>query len=263
MRADDRDVRRCWDANAATWTRLTRAGYDVYRDGLNTPAFLALLPPVAGARGLDLGCGEGHHTRLLAARGAHMTAVDLSGVFLRHAVAAATAAAQPIHHVQATGSALPFPDGAFDFITAVMSLMDMAALPQVLVEAHRVLRTGGFLQASIEHPCFTTPHRRKVRDGRRRTVAVEVGGYFDRIEGEPQVWSFSAAPAEVRTAVAPFRIPRFTRPLSVWLNLLVESGFTIERLEEPRPSDEDVRAAPRLEDAQTVAYFLHLRVRKW
>jgi hypothetical protein len=30
-----------WEANADTWTRQVRAGYDVYRDGLNTPAFLA------------------------------------------------------------------------------------------------------------------------------------------------------------------------------------------------------------------------------
>ena len=31
---------RFWNANAETWTKLARAGYDVYRDHLNTPAFL-------------------------------------------------------------------------------------------------------------------------------------------------------------------------------------------------------------------------------
>ena len=34
-----------WEANAEAWTRLARAGYDVYRDALNTPAFLEMLPP--------------------------------------------------------------------------------------------------------------------------------------------------------------------------------------------------------------------------
>ncbi len=48
---------------------LARAGFDVYRDALNTPAFLAVLPDVRGQRGLDVGCGEGHNTRLLAERG--------------------------------------------------------------------------------------------------------------------------------------------------------------------------------------------------
>jgi hypothetical protein len=37
-----------WEADADAWTRHVRAGYDVYRDALNTPAFLAMLPPIAG-----------------------------------------------------------------------------------------------------------------------------------------------------------------------------------------------------------------------
>ncbi len=35
------EVAAYWEANAESWTRFARAGYDVYRDALNTPAFLA------------------------------------------------------------------------------------------------------------------------------------------------------------------------------------------------------------------------------
>ena len=66
-----------WDGNADAWTQLARAGYDVYRDHLNTPAFLEMLPDVIGLAGLDIGCGEGHNTRLVAGRGARMAAVDV------------------------------------------------------------------------------------------------------------------------------------------------------------------------------------------
>ena len=69
---DHIEVGRYWNRNADAWTALARAGYDVYRDHLNTPAFLAMLPEVAGLSGLDIGCGEGHNTRLLARRGARM-----------------------------------------------------------------------------------------------------------------------------------------------------------------------------------------------
>jgi hypothetical protein len=55
---DDREVGKLWEGNAEAWTHLSRAGYDVYRDRLNTPAFLAMLPDVAGLGGLDVGCGE-------------------------------------------------------------------------------------------------------------------------------------------------------------------------------------------------------------
>jgi 2-polyprenyl-3-methyl-5-hydroxy-6-metoxy-1,4-benzoquinol methylase len=64
------EVKQYWDGNAAAWTKLARAGYDVYRDYLNTPAFFKMLPSVNGLSGLDIGCGEGHNTRLLAKCGA-------------------------------------------------------------------------------------------------------------------------------------------------------------------------------------------------
>jgi hypothetical protein len=37
------DVAKSWDANAAVWTRHVRAGYDVYRDLMNNPAFFAFV----------------------------------------------------------------------------------------------------------------------------------------------------------------------------------------------------------------------------
>ena len=40
---DSKEIAAHWEANAETWTQLSRAGHDVYRDGQNTPAFLAML----------------------------------------------------------------------------------------------------------------------------------------------------------------------------------------------------------------------------
>jgi hypothetical protein len=53
---DHEEVGRYWDENAEVWTELVRAGYDHDRDGLNTPAFLEMLPDVNGLSGLDVGC---------------------------------------------------------------------------------------------------------------------------------------------------------------------------------------------------------------
>ena len=68
------DVAACWEANAETWTRHARAGYDLYRDAQNTPAFFTHLPDIDGLDGLDIGCGEGSNTRKLAEAGASVTA---------------------------------------------------------------------------------------------------------------------------------------------------------------------------------------------
>lgn len=259
---DHEEVGRYWDENAEAWTKLVREGYDVYRDGLNTPAFLEMLPDVERLSGLDIGCGEGHNTRLVAQRGASMTAIDISETFIRHAKQAEEENPLDIHYEVASAVELPFEDASFDFATVFMSLMDISESDLALAEAHRVVEPGGFFQFSITHPCFDTPHRKNLRGGDGLTYAIEVGDYFEKRDGEIAEWLFSAVPPEAKKGMRPFRVPRFSRTVSEWLNLLVEVGFIIERLGEPRPSDEAVRQYPGLQDAQVVAYFLHVRARK-
>ena len=259
---DHLEAGRYWEGNAAAWTRLSRQGYDVYRDAVNTPGFLDLLPEIAGMQGLDIGCGDGHNTRLFAGRGARMNAVDIAPTFLRVAREAELGSPLGIRYVAASGLALPFRSGQFDFVAAVMSLMDMPDHDLVLNECHRVLRAGGFLQFSILHPCLMPPHRRLVRDWEGRVYAVEVGRYFDRIDGEIERWIFSSAPAEARAGLKEFEVPRFHRTLAEWLNAVVDAGFAVERLAEPRADEETAKRVPSVADTRIAPYFLHVRCRK-
>jgi ubiquinone/menaquinone biosynthesis C-methylase UbiE len=256
---DHREVGKYWNDNAEAWTQLARAGYDVYRDYLNTPAFLAMLPDVQGLSGIDIGCGEGHNTRLIAKQGAALVGIDIAETFIRHAVEAEQKEPLGIEYRVASAVEIPFPDQHFDFATAVMSLMDVPETDRALSEAFRVIKPGGFLQFSITHPCFDTPHRRNLRNEKGLTYAIEVGDYFRNLTGDVTEWLFGAAPKELKQTLPQFKTPRFTRTVSQWLNLLVETGFVIERVEEPRPSDETVRKCPDVQDAQVVAYFLHVR----
>ena len=184
--ADPAGVAACWEANAETWTRHARAGYDIYRDALNTPAFLSILPPVRGLTGLDLGCGEGSNTRQLARRGAKMHAIDSAPTFIRHARAAEKTEPLGIVFSVADGTRLPFSSQSFDFVVAFMSLMDIPDQQTVLLETARVLRAGGFLQFSITHPCFDPPHRKVLRDAAGVPRAIKVAGCFDCLDGRVQ-----------------------------------------------------------------------------
>jgi ubiquinone/menaquinone biosynthesis C-methylase UbiE len=256
------EVGQFWNANAEAWTRLARAGYDVYRDFLNTPAFFDMLPDVQGLAGLDIGCGEGHNTRLLAGRGARVTAIDIAEIFIAHARQAESDDPLGISYLVASAVELPFPDGHFDFATGFMSLMDIPETERALAEVWRVLKPGGFLQFSISHPCFDTPHRRNLRGADGQTYAIEVGEYFRPSDGRVEEWLFRAAPPQAREGLSTFKIPRFHRTLSQWLNLLVQTGFQLLRVAEPCPTQHAVRACPHVQDAQVVAYFLHILVRK-
>ena len=259
---DHREVGRYWNENAEAWTALSRQGYDVYRDYLNTPAFLAMLPDVAGLTGLDIGCGEGHNTRLVAARGARMTGIDIAEKFI--GFAAESEEAEPLGVVYKVASAveLPFDDETFDFATAFMSLMDIAENDIALSEAHRVLKAGGFLQFSISHPCTCTSHRRNLRTDDGKTYALELGGYYDFEDGKIEEWIFGAAPPEAREGFEKFRVPYFDRTISEWFNTIVDVGFLLERVAEPRADDETVGKCPDMQDTQIMPYFLHVRCRK-
>jgi SAM-dependent methyltransferase len=167
-----------------------------------------------------------------------------------------------IHYQTASGVELPFADESFDFAVAFMSLMDIPENDRALAEVFRVVKPGGFFQFSISHPCFDTPHRKNLRDASGTTYAIEVGNYFHDLDGGIAEWLFGAAPPEAKAGLPKFKIPRFNRTIGEWLNLLLDTGFALERIHEPRPSDDTVKKVPAVQDAQIVAYFLHVRCRK-
>lgn len=259
---DHRQAGCYWEGNALAWTRLSRQGWDVYRDAVNTPAFLDLLPDVTGKKGLDVGCGEGHNTRLFAQRGAQMFAVDVAPTFVRFAAEMEGIETDAIRYAVASALELPFASRQFDFATAVMSLMDLPDHGLALKEIHRVLRAGGFLQFSITHPCFFPPYRRLLRTPQGKAYAVEVGRYFERVDGKIDRWLFSAAPHEAKAGLKPFEVPVFHRTLAEWLNGLIQAGFVLEHVAEPRADEDTARKVPAVDDTQVVAYFLHVRCRK-
>lgn len=259
---DASNVAAHWESNAETWTIYSRAGYDRYRDALNTPAFLEMLPPVAGLKGLDLGCGEGTNTRAVARLGARMTGLDIAPTFVRHA--RDTEAQDPlgIDYVLGDGQFIDFPDASFDFVTAFMSLMDMADQQGVLKGVERILRPRGFLQFSILHPCFVPPTRKNIRNETGEAVAVQIADYFDETDGRIEHWLFSTIPAEQRAGLTPFSIPRFHRTLTSWVSMIVGAGLAIEAFGEPMASSEVALAEPVVADTRIAPIFLHIRARK-
>ena len=251
-----------WNNNAEAWTALARLGYDTYRDHLNTPAFLKILPDITGKTGIDVGCGEGYNTRLLAKQGAQITAVDIAEKFIVKAKELQLDFPDGIEYVVASASSLPFADNTFDFATSFMCMMDVPDPEQAIKEAFRTVKPGGFFQFSITHPCFNTPHRRNIRNSDRLTYAIEVGGYFNFQNGEIAEWIFSDTPAALKDKFEKFKVPVFNRTLTFWLNAITDAGFVIEKVNEPFPDDEMIKQYPSLQDARIVAYFLHIRCRK-
>jgi SAM-dependent methyltransferase len=118
------------------------AGRPDYPTGVYDTIERTLGRPLAEVHAVDLGAGTGIASRQLAARGATVTAVELSGPML-----AELAAASPgVRPVRASATALPLRDGCADLVTSAQAWhwMDPAlAVPEFV----RVLRHGGVFAA--------------------------------------------------------------------------------------------------------------------
>jgi len=109
-------------------------------------AVLDSLGPVEGRDALEIACGTGRFTVMLAERGADVTGIDISAAMLARGRANARAAGVADHLEFARGDAgrLPFPDDAFDTVFA-MRFFHLADTPaSYLSEMARVARETVF-----------------------------------------------------------------------------------------------------------------------
>ncbi|MFX1573276.1 MAG: class I SAM-dependent methyltransferase [Promethearchaeota archaeon] len=262
IQLDNKEVGKLWDENAENWTKLVRMGYDRCRDLINSPAFFKILPDILNLKGLDIGCGEGYNTRIAAKKGAMMTAIDISKEFIKYAKEAEQKDPLGIKYKVASGTELPFAENCFDFAMATMSIMDIAENEKAISEVYRVIKPDGFFQFSIIHPCFAGNDCEWVRNKEGKKTGFIVRNYFKNYNGEFEEWIFGAAPKEITEGMRKFRIPRFTRTLSEWLNLLIETGFILEKFCEPYVDDETLKKYPEEYDSRIIPWFLIIRCRK-
>ncbi len=114
---------------------------------------------------LDLGCGQGRHTLLLAREGFHTWALDIS-----HSAVSATQTLLDREGlngkvVQGNMIGMDYPSSYFDGVLAwrVLYLEKLAGVKKAFAEVSRILRPGGLLYASIRSTNNTLCHLGKLR----------------------------------------------------------------------------------------------------
>ena len=175
------------------------------------PAILALAGDVAGRRILDAGCGSGPLFAALRDRGAIVTGFDSSTGMLDQARRRLGDGADL--RVADLGRPLPFPDGAFDDVIASLVLHYLEDWTAPLAELRRVLRPGGRLIASVDHPLQGHP---LVRPG---------ADYF-------ATYQYSIEP----TTPGGLMLVLWHRPLPAMISAFTTAGFRIAAIDEPLPA---------------------------
>lgn len=132
---------------------------NVYRNRRTvTLAWIDSLGLLAGARILDVGCGRGLLSTMLASRGFAVTAVDhvtdMLDATRRHATEAGVS--DRVSTARADVHSLEFADGSFDVVIALGVLPWLHSPLGAMEEMVRVLQPGGYLLASADNRAALT-----------------------------------------------------------------------------------------------------------
>lgn len=189
-------------------------------------SFAGPLPP--RPRALDLGCGPGRVSLLLAAEaGAQVTAVDLHEPFLdelRHS-AAARGLGGSISTVTADMAELPYPDGSFDLLWAESSIYGIG-FDNGLARWRRLLAPGGTLvvtecewtaaEPSAEARAFWDEQYPLRTTGKNSAAAVAAGYTVLEVYPQPESdWDEYYGPLGERAGSADPQVPGMARALAL------------------------------------------------
>ncbi|MEW2529804.1 class I SAM-dependent methyltransferase [Streptomyces sp. NPDC047071] len=198
--------------------QATDSAYNAHTE---RPAMLELAGEVRGLRVLDLGCGAGHLAAEFLERGAEgVTGVEGSASLL--AAARERLGDRAALHPHDLEEPLTFlRDETFDLAVMALVYHHVEARGQLLAEIRRVLRPGGTLLVSTSHPTSDWTHFG--------------GSYFatDRVR-----LPFGGT----------FALTYRRMTLEVFLGELLGAGFVLEKLVEPRATQEARRVDPRRYD---------------
>jgi len=205
------------------------------------PVLQTMVPPLGGARVVDLGCGFGWFSRWAVEQGAvAVLGVDVSTRMLERARADTDMAAVTYqqHDLQQLTLA---PDSA-DLVFSSLALHYVKDLARLLSVASTALAPGGSLVFSVEHPIFSAPTSQGFETSAAGDQVWPLNDYL--VEGERnRTWFVDG-------------VVKHHRTFATWLNAVIAAGCSVERVVEWGPSPADIEERPELAQDLHRPWFL-------
>ncbi len=207
---------KAWD-KLADWYSARKKGS--YEFKIQLPEILNLLGNLCGKRLIDIGCGPGSYSVEFAKRGANVLGIDLSQKMLGKARNNAKMANVKLTLQKADARLIPCSNSSFDLAVIILAILNH----KIIEEAARVLKLGGLLLISDTHPILEAKGR---WESRRIGVPRIIEDYFSR---DKKKWQIKYCPEQTIT------LKYYTQTIEQGVNMIVDAGFKIQRIVEPKP----------------------------
>lgn len=234
-----------WEDHADWWIEGFTEGADPEYEEQILP--LAASELAGAERVLDVGCGDGQISRLVASAGAEVVGIDPTW----NCVSVAHERAGGPRYARAGAGSLPFADESFDAAVACLVFEHIDDVDDAIAEVGRVLRPGGRFCFFLNHPILQTP---------------DAGWIDDHMVDPPeQYWRMGPYLVEAAT-VEQVELDVFIRfihrPMSRYVNALAENELFVERMLEPSPPQGFLDRSPSYAAAAAYPRLLYFRLVK-
>lgn len=251
-------VRASWNQVAKPWATNMRSLFD--RNDFVWGPFVAesqlkILPEVKGKEVLIAGCGSGADIQYFLKRGATVTGLDISEEQLALAAKRLKKQKRSAKLLQTDLDRLKrakLPKASFDLIVSSYALQYVRDLKKFCQTSFDLLKPGGILAFSLDHPILYAHYPSVQGKERNRDASI----FFDYLKERPLSWMFNLPDVAVKAKT-------YHRTVQSIIEAIISAGFVLERCVEPLPELSGIKHYRGLQAfAKRVPYTLILRARK-
>lgn len=193
-----------------------------------------MMPDFSGKRVLDIGCGFGWHCIYAAENGAaSVLGTDISEKMLGKA--REKTSFDNVRYQRLAMEDMDFEDNAFDVVISSLAFHYTPDFGDICSRVSRFLSPGGDFVFSVEHPVFTADGTQDWYYGADKTILHwPVDRYFE--EGKRDAVFLGQ------------NVTKYHKTLTTYLHTLLQTGFAITGIVEPKPAEHLLGTVPGMRD---------------
>lgn len=206
-----------------------------------------LLPDLKDKRVVDLGCGFGWFCRFATEQGARsVLGIDISKNMI--AKAKSFSSNPGITYKVADLDEITLTKNSFDFAYSSLTFHYIKDFARLMSAIYDSLAPKSYFVFTMEHPVYTSPENQKLIENNNGDQTWLLNNY--QIEGKrTSDWLAKG-------------VIKYHRTMATILNSLIKVGFTLEYIEEWKPSEEQLNKHPDWKEEITRPCFLIISAQK-